>query len=72
LKDVLILVDVAERPREKNPVLADSLSGSTNKHAHEKSFFRKWDVGVGTGFSWLQESGRWWALVNVVMNLQVP
>jgi hypothetical protein len=29
--------------------------------------FRKWDVGVGTGSSWLR-----WALVNAVMNLRVP
>jgi len=30
--------------------------------------FRKWDVGVML----VQDMDRWWALVNVVMNLQVP
>jgi len=54
LRDVLILVNVAERSREKNPVLADSLPGSTNKRAYEQSFFRKWDVGVWTGSSCLR------------------
>jgi len=34
--------------------------------------FRKWDVG---GMGWIelaQDRDRWWALVNVVMNLWVP
>jgi len=34
--------------------------------------FRKWDVG---GMDWIelaQDRGRWLALVNAVMNLQVP
>ena len=33
--------------------------------------FRKKDIGVWTGSSWLR-TGRWQALVNVVMNLRVP
>jgi hypothetical protein len=33
--------------------------------------FRKWDVGVWTGLSWLR-IGTWLELVNAVMNLQVP
>jgi hypothetical protein len=33
-----------------------------------RRIFRKWDVGVWTGFSWLRiETG-----VNAVMNLRVP
>ena len=31
--------------------------------------FRNWDAGVWTGLSWLRILDRWWALVNVVMNL---
>ena len=34
--------------------------------------FRNRDVGVWTGSSWLGIGTRGWALVNVVMNLQVP
>jgi hypothetical protein len=37
-----------------------------------KWIFRKWDCG---GLDWIdlaQDRGRWRALVNVVMNLQVP
>jgi len=33
--------------------------------------FKEWDVGVWSGSSWLR-IGRWQAVVNVVMNLQVP
>jgi hypothetical protein len=33
--------------------------------------FRKWDVGVWTGTSWLR-IGQWRVLVNAVMNLRVP
>jgi hypothetical protein len=36
-----------------------------------KWIFRKWDVGVWTGFSWLRID-RWRALVNTVMNIRVP
>jgi hypothetical protein len=32
---------------------------------------RKCVVGVWTELSWFQDRGRWWALVNVVMNLRV-
>jgi len=31
----------------------------------------KWDVGVWTGFKVAQDRHRWWALVNVAMDLQV-
>jgi len=36
--------------------------------------FRKWDVGVWgmDSIELVQDRGRWWALVNAVMNLQVP
>jgi hypothetical protein len=34
--------------------------------------FRKWDVGVMDWLELAQDSGRYWALVNAVMNLQVP
>jgi hypothetical protein len=30
--------------------------------------FRKWDVGVWTGLSWLRIE-KWWALVHEVINL---
>jgi hypothetical protein len=37
-----------------------------------KQTFRKWDVG-GIGWNELaQDRDRWWALVNVAVNLQVP
>jgi hypothetical protein len=32
---------------------------------------RKLDVGIWTGSIWIR-TDRWWALVNVIMNLQVP
>jgi len=35
-----------------------------------KWIFRMWDVGEGSGSSWDKDRGR--ALVNTVMNLQVP
>jgi len=34
--------------------------------------FRKWDVEVWTGLSWLQDRDSCWALVTAVMNLRVP
>jgi hypothetical protein len=37
-----------------------------------KWIFRKWDVGLWTGFDLAQDRDRWQVLVNVVMNLQVP
>jgi hypothetical protein len=36
-----------------------------------RQIFRKWDVGVRTGMSWLRIV-RWRSLVNVVINLRVP
>jgi hypothetical protein len=36
-----------------------------------KLIFKKWDGGMG----WIElarDRGRWWALVNAVMNLWVP
>jgi hypothetical protein len=35
-------------------------------------FFRKWDVGVWTGWRWLRIRDRLRAFVNEVMNLRVP
>ena len=34
--------------------------------------FRKWDMGLWTGSSWLRVRDRWRTLVNVVMNFWVP
>jgi hypothetical protein len=33
--------------------------------------FRKWDVGMWTGSILSRDRGRWWALLNAVMNLQI-
>jgi hypothetical protein len=33
--------------------------------------FRMWDVGVGTGSSWLRIRDRWRTLVNAVMSIWV-
>ena len=37
-----------------------------------KWIFRKWDLGGKDWIELAQDRGRWWALVNAVMNLQVP
>jgi len=34
--------------------------------------YRKWFGATWTGLIWFQNRDRWWALVNEVMNLQVP
>jgi hypothetical protein len=34
-----------------------------------RRIFRRWDVGVWTGLSWVKVRDRWWALVNAVRNL---
>jgi hypothetical protein len=34
--------------------------------------FRKWDVGDMGWIDLAQDRDRWWAFVNVVMNLWVP
>jgi hypothetical protein len=36
-----------------------------------KWIFRKWDVKVWTGSSWLRIRDRWRALVNATMNIQI-
>jgi hypothetical protein len=37
-----------------------------------RRIFRKWNVGVWTGLSWLRIEAGWRAHVNAVMNLRVP
>jgi hypothetical protein len=53
-----------ENPREK-PL------GRLRCRRRRKWMFRKWDVGIWTGLSWLRID-RWRIIVYVVMNPRVP
>jgi hypothetical protein len=45
---------------------------SLNGRIISRPIFRKWDVGSMDWLELVEDRGRWPALVNAVMNLQVP
>jgi hypothetical protein len=54
-----------------NPKEKERLEGPRVDGRILKWIYKKWDVGVRIGWSWIKDRGRWQALVNAVMNLRV-
>jgi hypothetical protein len=68
------LVDIREKRKAYKGLWLRNMKEITNKNQDDNIKMHLKEMG-GVGMDWIhltQNRGKWWALVNIVMNLRVP